>query len=235
MNRLLWDVSELKAWRCGTLPDDIAVTLLAGKKQAKRLVKGKTRIQGLPNGVGRIVALPEKKAGRFIAEHVMHMAAVQENGKIAVVCRRKKVKRCLKEIQAACLHVNIRCFKKAGKKLSAFLADNAVLAEENIAPNHCEPQQQVVQAAEQVREAAEHVLAEPVFTLLSDKAAEIPYELSGCLKLLKRNRPKKKTALVELLVSNRHSPETAQHTLELLQQKGYIRIDAAENVRYFNM
>ncbi|MGF6148705.1 Uncharacterised protein [Kingella potus] len=69
-------------------------------------------------------------------------------------------------------------------------------------------------------------------TLSPAGATHQPADLQPVLRLLRKNRPKKKAALLELLARRHGGAENAETLFAALAENGSITVDAAENIRY---
>ncbi|MDD2182392.1 hypothetical protein OP500_03520 [Kingella sp. SNUBH-2017] len=236
MQHLLIDTTKVQAkWR--RLPvEGWRISLYGSEKSLRRV---------LPQLGAECGLCATGKPLRRIAAEAEAVLSATPAARVVLVSPRKKLKRLAKRFQAAYPQASVRYAAKFGKKLARRLqrseSDNAPHKQPETAnaklPLPAAPQMPAVftpPPPPAVRAAAPkqpEKTAEPVFTLLADCDLP-PVNEAEVLALLKKNRPKKKAALMQLLTAKLHSPATAALVLTRLLRSGRIRIDAAENVRY---
>ena len=218
------------------------VRLFADKKSAtpfRSLLRIRKKADGKKNQSGsgrfRLLVLRKSAVRAAILAEAEKILATDPKAEIAVISPRRKLRLKLGKLQQRHPDARIFCGGKLGKKARRFLsagnrpsenvsdglqAGNALVqeTENNI----------IAEAAVQVRAAATAVLLPP--PQHPAPAADTSTVPAHIVLLIRKNRPKKNTALLALL-QQQHAADAAA-LLAGLQQQGYLKIDAAENVRY---
>lgn len=207
------------------------ICLFAKQKQAKKLIT--------PQEPHSIYVLPKDNAAHSIIQAAKEILTQHPNHPITFVSPRKKILLAIDELKQDYPETSIAYFKKYGKKAkkhikqqkayTKFMNSTQATATEQ-ASNEQEEERCISETIQRINHAA------AVFTLLEQQQSQEPktdQEILTTLLLLKKNRPKKKNDLVHLLTHTRQgSQEKALELVIKLQEAGYIKIDAAENVRY---
>ncbi|MDO4434600.1 MAG: hypothetical protein Q4B82_08490 [Alysiella sp.] len=221
------------------------VGLMVKLKQAKHLIS--------PEEPHSVYVLPEKKAAKSIIQATADILHIHPNAHIAIVSPRKKLPPLITELAQQHPHAHILLSHKVSKNVRRFLKTpflENILNEQNIIEETAQPIQAATDPmlpetttpiaetthdegeAKIIHETLGQYPRDTVFTLLSDNR-EDDQELIAALRMLKKNRPKKKTDLVRLLSNHIHNNlQQTQALVIKLQAEGIIKIDAAENVRY---
>ena len=82
----------------------------------------------------------------------------------------------------------------------------------------------------------ETTATEPIETETTETAVEsVDTTLATAQLIIKKNKPKKKQDFIRLLMQTLHlDTASAHHVLQQLQAAGNIKLDAAENIKYFS-
>lgn len=218
------------------------VRLFADKRAAKplrRLLRVVQNSDGLPPPIA-LTELPRKKdVPAAILDQARAILAADPQANIAVVSPRGKLRRKLDKLQTHYPDAQIFSAGKLGKKTRAFLAQETafvITAPETDKTAH-RPSENPTAApspaaaeAELINRAAENVQAAAAAVL--PPAASDLTGLEQALRLLHKNRPKKKAALLAMLA--RQHGGGAEELFAALIKNGNIAVDAAETVRYIH-
>ena len=205
------------------------VRLFADKKTARPFRKLAASVDGTcpecgGNAALHLVIPPKDKFTRTILKTVKVILSGHPEAKIAVISPRGKLQKKLERLQQKYPASQIMSSSKLGKKVRSFLYHDERPFENPPQPLSAEEENELIKrVAEEIEITADLTL--PPHT----KETALP-GLSDTLRQIRRNRPKKKNALLHLL-TQQHGSE-AQQYLDALLEQNLIKIDAAENVRY---
>ena len=232
------------------------VRLFAGKRAAKplrRLLRVVQNSDGLPPPIA-LTELPRKKdVPAAILDQARAILAADPQANIAVVSPRGKLRRKLDKLQTRYPDAQIFSAGRLGKKTRAFLAQETAFVitapetdktahrpsetppvgteqPERPSENPTAAPSPAAAEAELINRSAENVRAAAAAGL--PPAASDPAGLEQALRLLHKNRPKKKAALLAMLA--RQHGGGAEELFAALLETGRIAVDAAENVRYIH-
>ena len=205
------------------------VRLFADKKTARPFRKLAASADGTcpecgGNAALHLVIPPKDKFTRTILKTVKVILSGHPEAKIAVISPRGKLQKKLERLQQKYPASQIMSSSKLGKKVRSFLYHDERPSENPPQPLSAEEENELIKrVAEEIE-----ITVGPTPPPQTEEAA-LP-ELSDTLRQIRRNRPKKKNALLHLL-TQQHGSE-AQQYLDALLEQNLIKIDAAENVRY---
>lgn len=205
------------------------VRLFADKKTARPFRKLAASADGTcpeceGNAALHLIIPPKDKFTRTILKTVKVILSGHPEAKIAVISPREKLQKKLERLQQKYPASQIMSSSKLGKKVRSFLYHDERPSENPPQPLSAEEENELIKRmAEEIEITAGLTL--PPHT----EEAALP-GLSDTLRQIRRNRPKKKNALLHLL-TQQHGSE-AQQYLDALLEQNLIKIDAAENVRY---
>ena len=171
-----------------------------------------------------LVIPPKDKFTRTILKTVKVILAGHPEAKIAVISPRGKLQKKLERLQQKYPAAQIIGSSKLGKKIRSFLYHDERPSENPPQPLSAEEENELI------KRVAEEIEITVGLTLPPQTEETALPGLSDTLRQIRRNRPKKKNALLHLL-TQQHGSE-AQQYLDALLEQNLIKIDAAENVRY---
>ena len=217
------------------------VRLFADKKSAtpfRSLLRIRKKADGKKNQSGsgrfRLLVLRKSAVRAAILAETEKILAADPKAEIAVISPRRKLRLKLGKLQQRHPDARIFCGGKLGKKARCFLSAGNRPSEnisDGLQAGNTEQENEndiIAEAAVQVHAAATAVLLPP--PQHPEPAADTSAVPAHIVLLIRKNRPKKKAALLALL-EQQHAADAAA-LLVGLQQQGYLKIDAAENVRY---
>ena len=205
------------------------VRLFADKKTARPFRKLAASADGTCSECGGNAALhlvipPKDKFTRTILKTVKVILAGHPEAKIAVISPRGKLQKKLERLQQKYPASQIIGSSKLGKKVRSFLYHDERPSENPPRTLSAEEENELIKRVAEEIEITVGLTPPP-----QTEEAALP-GLSDTLRQVRRNRPKKKNALLHLL-TQQHGSE-AQQYLDALLEQNLIKIDAAENVRY---
>ena len=205
------------------------VRLFADKKTARPFRKLAASADGTCPECGGNAALhlviPSKdKFTRTILKTVKVILTGHPEAKIAVISPRGKLQKKLERLQQKYPASQIMSSSKLSKKVRSFLYHDERPSENRPQPLSAEEENELI------KRVAEEIEITVGLTLPPHTEETALPGLSDTLRQIRRNRPKKKNALLHLL-TQQHGSE-AQQYLDALLEQNLIKIDAAENVRY---
>ena len=205
------------------------VQLFADKKTARPFRKLAASADGTCPECGGNAALhlviPSKdKFTRTILKTVKVILTGHPEAKIAVISPRGKLQKKLERLQQKYPASQIMSSSKLSKKVRSFLYHDERPSENRPQPLSAEKENELI------KRVAEEIEITVGLTLPPHTEETALPGLSAPLRQIRRNRPKKKNALLHLL-TQQHGSE-AQQYLDALLEQNLIKIDAAENVRY---
>jgi len=205
------------------------VRLFADKKTAHPFRKLAASADGTCPECGGNAALhlviPSKdKFTRTILKTVKVILTGHPEAKIAVISPRGKLQKKLERLQQKYPASQIMSSSKLSKKVRSFLYHDERPSENRPQPLSAEEENELI------KRVAEEIEITVGLTLPPHTEETALPGLSDTLRQIRRNRPKKKNALLHLL-TQQHGSE-AQQYLDALLEQNLIKIDAAENVRY---
>lgn len=205
------------------------VRLFADKKTARPFRKLAASADGTCPECGGNAALhlviPSKdKFTRTILKTVKVILTGHPEAKIAVISPRGKLQKKLERLQQKYPASQIMSSSKLSKKVRSFLYHDERPSENRPQPLSAEKENELI------KRVAEEIEITVGLTLPPHTEETALPGLSDTLRQIRRNRPKKKNALLHLL-TQQHGSE-AQQYLDALLEQNLIKIDAAENVRY---
>ena len=205
------------------------VRLFADKKTARPFRKLATSADGTCPECGSNAALhliipPKDKFTRTILKTVKVILSGHPEAKIAVISPRGKLQKKLERLQQKYPVAQIIGSSKLGKKVRSFLYHDERPSENPPRTLSAEEENELI------KRVAEEIEITAGLTLPPHTEETALPGLSDTLRQIRRNRPKKKNALLHLL-TQQHGSE-AQQYLDALLEQNLIKIDAAENVRY---
>ena len=205
------------------------VRLFADKKTARPFRKLAASADGTCPECGSNAALhliipPKDKFTRTILKTVKVILSGHPEAKIAVISPREKLQKKLERLQQKYPASQIMSSSKLGKKVRSFLYHDERPSENPSQPLSAEEENELI------KRVAEEIEITAGLTLPPHTEETALPGLSDTLRQIRRNRPKKKNALLHLL-TQQHGSE-AQQYLDALLEQNLIKIDAAENVRY---
>ena len=205
------------------------VRLFADKKTARPFRKLAASADGTcpecgGNAALHLVIPPKDKFTRTILKTAKVILAGHPEAKIAVISPRGKLQKKLERLQQKYPASQIIGSSKLGKKIRSFLYHDERPSENPPQPLSAEEENELIKRVAEEIEITVGLTPPP-----QTEEAALP-ELSDTLRQIRRNRPKKKNALLHLL-TQQHGSE-AQQYLDALLEQNLIKIDAAENVRY---
>ena len=205
------------------------VRLFADKKTARPFRKLAASADGTcpecgGNAALHLVIPPKDKFTRTILKTVKVILSGHPEAKIAVISPRGKLQKKLERLQQNYPAAQIIVSSKLGKKIRSFLYHDERPSENPPQPLSAEEENELIKRVAEEIEITVGLTPPP-----QTEEAALP-ELSDTLRQIRRNRPKKKNALLHLL-TQQHGSE-AQQYLDALLEQNLIKIDAAENVRY---
>lgn len=205
------------------------VRLFADKKTARPFRKLAASADGTCPECGGNAALhlviPSKdKFTRTILKTVKVILTGHPEAKIAVISPRGKLQKKLERLQQKYPASQIMSSSKLSKKVRSFLYHDERPSENRPQPLSAEKENELI------KRVAEEIEITVGLTLPPQTEETALPGLSDTLRQIRRNRPKKKNALLHLL-TQQHGSE-AQQYLDALLEQNLIKIDAAENVRY---
>lgn len=205
------------------------VRLFADKKTARPFRKLAASADGTcpecgGNAALHLVIPPKDKFTRTILKTVKVILAGHPEAKIAVISPRGKLQKKLERLQQKYPASQIMSRSKLGKKVRSFLYHDERPSENPSQPLSAEEENELI------KRMAEEIEITAGLTLPPHTEETALPGLSDTLRQIRRNRPKKKNALLHLL-TQQHGSE-AQQYLDALLEQNLIKIDAAENVRY---
>ena len=205
------------------------VQLFADKKTARPFRKLAASADGTCPECGGNAALhlviPSKdKFTRTILKTVKVILTGHPEAKIAVISPRGKLQKKLERLQQKYPASQIMSSSKLSKKVRSFLYHDERPSENRPQPLSAEKENELI------KRVAEEIEITVGLTLPPHTEETALPGLSDTLRQIRRNRPKKKNALLHLL-TQQHGSE-AQQYLDALLEQNLIKIDAAENVRY---
>ena len=209
------------------------VRLFADKKTARPFRKLAASADGTcpecgGNAALHLVIPPKDKFTRTILKTVKVILSGHPEAKIAVISPRGKLQKKLERLQQKYPAAQIISSSKLGKKVRSFLYHGERPSER---PSENSPQPlSAEEENELIKRVAEEIEITVGLTLPPHTEETALPGLSDTLRQIRRNRPKKKNALLHLL-TQQHGSE-AQQYLDALLEQNLIKIDAAENVRY---
>ena len=171
-----------------------------------------------------LVIPPKDKFTRTILKTVKVILSGHPEAKIAVISPRGKLQKKLERLQQKYPASQIIGSSKLGKKIRSFLYHDERPSENPPQPLSAEEENELI------KRVAEEIEITVGLTLPPHTEETALPGLSDTLRQIRRNRPKKKNALLHLL-TQQHGSE-AQQYLDALLEQNLIKIDAAENVRY---
>ena len=176
------------------------------------------------NAALHLVIPPKDKFTRTILKTVKVILSGHPEAKIAVISPRGKLQKKLERLQQKYPTAQILSSSKLGKKIRSFLYHDERPSENPPQPLSTEEENELI------KRVAEEIEITVGLTLPPQTEETALPGLSDTLRQIRRNRPKKKNALLHLL-TQQHGSE-AQQYLDALLEQNLIKIDAAENVRY---
>ena len=205
------------------------VRLFADKKTARPFRKLAASADGTCSECGGNAALhlvipPKDKFTRTILKTVKVILAGHPEAKIAVISPRGKLQKKLERLQQKYPASQIIGSSKLGKKVRSFLYHDERPSENPPRTLSAEEENELIKRVAEEIEITVGLTPPP-----QTEETALP-GLSDTLRQVRRNRPKKKNALLHLL-TQQHGSE-AQQYLDALLEQNLIKIDAAENVRY---
>ena len=205
------------------------VRLFADKKIARPFRKLAASADGTcpecgGNAALHLVIPPKDKFTRTILKTVKVILSGHPEAKIAVISPRGKLQKKLERLQQKYPASQIMSSSKLGKKVRSFLYHDERPSENRPQPLSAEEENELIKRVAEEIETAIGLTLPP-----QTEETALP-GLSDTLRQIRRNRPKKKNALLHLL-TQQHGSE-AQQYLDALLEQNLIKIDAAENVRY---
>lgn len=205
------------------------VRLFADKKTARPFRKLAASADGTCPECGGNAALhliipPKDKFTRTILKTVKVILSDHPEAKIAVISPRGKLQKKLERLQQKYPVSQIMSSSKLGKKVRSFLYHDERPSENRPQPLSTEEENELIKRVAEEIEITVGLTPPP-----QTEETALP-GLSDTLRQIRRNRPKKKNALLHLL-TQQHGSE-AQQYLDALLEQNLIKIDAAENVRY---
>ena len=205
------------------------VRLFADKKTARPFRKlaasaGETCPECGGNAALHLIIPPKDKFTRTILKTVKVILSGHPEAKIAVISPRGKLQKKLERLQQKYPAAQIISSSKLGKKVRSFLYHDERPSENPPQPLSAEEENELI------KRVAEEIEITVGLTLPPHTEETALPGLSDTLRQIRRNRPKKKNALLHLL-TQQHGSE-AQQYLDALLEQNLIKIDAAENVRY---
>ena len=205
------------------------VRLFADKKTARPFRKLAASADGTcpecgDNAALHLVIPPKDKFIRTILKTVKVILTGHPEAKIAVISPRGKLQKKLERLQQKYPAAQIISSSKLGKKARSFLYHDERPSENPLQPLSAEEENELI------KRVAEEIEITVGLTLPPHTEETALPGLSDTLRQIRRNRPKKKNALLHLL-TQQHGSE-AQQYLDALLEQNLIKIDAAENVRY---
>ena len=205
------------------------VRLFADKKTARPFRKLAASADGTcpecgGNAALHLVIPPKDKFTRTILKTVKVILSGHPEAKIAVISPRGKLQKKLERLQQKYPASQIMSSSKLGKKVRSFLYHDERPSENPSQPLSAEEENELI------KRMAEEIEITAGLTLPPHTEETALPGLSDTLRQIRRNRPKKKNALLHLL-TQQHGSE-AQQYLDALLEQHLIKIDAAENVRY---
>ena len=171
-----------------------------------------------------LVIPPKDKFTRTILKTVKVILSGHPEAKIAVISPRGKLQKKLERLQQKYPASQIMSSSKLGKKVRSFLYHDERPSENSPQPLSAEEENELI------KRVAEEIEITVGLTLPPHTEETALPGLSDTLRQIRRNRPKKKNALLHLL-TQQHGSEARQY-LDALLEQNLIKIDAAENVRY---
>ena len=205
------------------------VRLFSDKKTARPFRKLAASADGTCPECGGNAALhliipPKDKFTRTILKTVKVILSGHPEAKIAVISPREKLQKKLERLQQKYPASQIISSSKLGKKVRSFLYHDERPSENQPQPLSAEEENELI------KRMAKEIEITAGLTLPPQTEETALPGLSDTLRQIRRNRPKKKNALLHLL-TQQHGSE-AQQYLDALLEQNLIKIDAAENVRY---
>ena len=205
------------------------VRLFADKKTARPFRKLAASADGTcpecgGNAALHLVIPPKDKFTRTILKTVKVILSDHPEAKIAVISPRGKLQKKLERLQQKYPVSQIMSSSKLGKKVRSFLYHDERPSENRPQPLSTEEENELIKRVAEEIEITVGLTPPP-----QTEETALP-GLSDTLRQIRRNRPKKKNALLHLL-TQQHGSE-AQQYLDALLEQNLIKIDAAENVRY---
>ena len=205
------------------------VRLFADKKTARPFRKLAASADGTCPECGGNAALhliipPKDKFTRTILKTVKVILSGHPEAKIAVISPRGKLQKKLERLQQKYSAAQIISSSKLGKKVRSFLYHDERPSENQPQPLSAEEENELI------KRMAKEIEITAGLTLPPQTEETALPGLSDTLRQIRRNRPKKKNALLHLL-TQQHGSE-AQQYLDALLEQNLIKIDAAETVRY---
>jgi hypothetical protein len=205
------------------------VRLFADKKTARPFRKLAASADGTcpeceGNAALHLIIPPKDKFTRTILKTVKVILSGHHEAKIAVISPRGKLQKKLERLQQKYPAAQIISSSKLGKKVRSFLYHDERPSENPPQPLSAEEENELIKRVAEEIEITVGLTLPP-----QTEDAALP-GLSDTLRQIRRNRPKKKNALLHLL-TQQHGSE-AQQYLDALLEQNLIKIDAAENVRY---
>ena len=205
------------------------VRLFADKKTARPFRKLAASADGAcpecgDNAALHLIIPPKDKFTRTILKTVKVILSGHPEAKIAVISPRGKLQKKLERLQQKYPASQILSSSKLGKKVRSFLYHDERPSENRPQPLSTEEENELIKRVAEEIEIAIGLTLPP-----HTEETALP-GLSDTLRQIRRNRPKKKNALLHLL-TQQHGSE-AQQYLDALLEQNLIKIDAAENVRY---
>ena len=205
------------------------VRLFSDKKTARPFRKLAASADGTcpecgDNAALHLVIPPKDKFTRTILKTAKVILAGHPEAKIAVISPRGKLQKKLERLQQKYPASQIIGSSKLGKKIRSFLYHDERPSENPPQPLSAEEENELIKRVAEEIEITVGLTLPP-----QTEDAALP-GLSDTLRQIRRNRPKKKNALLHLL-TQQHGSE-AQQYLDALLEQNLIKIDAAENVRY---
>ena len=205
------------------------VRLFADKKTARPFRKLAASADGTcpecgGNDALHLIIPPKDKFTRTILKTVKVILSGHPEAKIAVISPRGKLQKKLERLQQKYPAAQIISSYKLGKKVRSFLYHDERPSENPPQPLSAEEENELI------KRVAEEIEITVGLTLPPHTEETALPGSSDTLRQIRRNRPKKKNALLHLL-TQQHGSE-AQQYLDALLERTLIKIDAAENVRY---
>ena len=205
------------------------VRLFADKKTARPFRKLATSADGTcpecgSNAALHLVIPPKDKFTRTILKTVKVILSGHPEAKIAVISPRGKLQKKLERLQQKYPASQIMSSSKLSKKVRSLLYHDERPSENPPQPLSAEEENELI------KRVAEEIEITVGLTLPPQTEETALPGLSDTLRQIRRNRPKKKNALLHLL-TQQHGSEARQY-LDALLEQNLIKIDAAENVRY---
>ena len=176
------------------------------------------------NAALHLVIPPKDKFTRTILKTVKVILSGHPEAKIAVISPRGKLQKKLERLQQKYPASQIMSSSKLSKKVRSFLYHDERPSENRPQPLSAEEENELIKRVAEEIEITVGLTPPP-----QTEETALP-GLSDTLRQIRRNRPKKKNALLHLL-TQQHGSE-AQQYLDALLEQNLIKIDAAENVRY---